>query len=199
MQVDGGEMYQRVSTSSPGMVTPIPPKSIDLNSNLHCLYDMHSHYISDDDEEDVGKVAARNRADPMMEHMYLTQLHSLFSPSLLFSFINKRFTKRIPLQKYLGDFAAARKTNNKLNGEDVKNLLIFTSLLDILPRTSQPALIGCGPDTRPLTHFRLVEFISKEFSLERYGLQSEDRVGVCLPQGMHLFFAFVVFFCLQVN
>lgn len=101
----------------------------------------------------------------------------------------RRINYRIPLQKYLKDFSAARRENNRLNGEDVKKMLTFSSLIDILPRTSKPALIGCGgagggSETRPLTHFRLVEFISNEFNLKKFGLDSKDRVGVCLPQGL---------------
>ena len=107
---------------------------------------------------------------------------------------------RIPLQKPLKEFAQRRKVTNKLSGDEVKDALKFTSLVDILPRTSGPALIGCDSTsasdggrgipttsrTRPLTHFRLVDFISNEFNLKKFGLHSGDRVGVCLPQGIYI-------------
>eukprot|EP00026_Physarum_polycephalum_P000199 Phypoly_transcript_00199.p1 GENE.Phypoly_transcript_00199~~Phypoly_transcript_00199.p1 ORF type:complete len:1729 (+),score=274.19 Phypoly_transcript_00199:185-5371(+) len=95
---------------------------------------------------------------------------------------------KTPLQQLLKDFAAERNKTNTLSGQAVKDMLKFTSLLDILPRTSNAALIGAEvtTETRPLSHFRLIEFISNEFNLIQFGLKSKDRVAVCLPQGPEL-------------
>lgn len=91
------------------------------------------------------------------------------------------------MQSLLNDFIASRRRTNKLSGEDVKQQLKFTSLLDLLPRTPTPALIGSEiPSTGvPLTHAKLVDFIRNKFNLTQFGLRKGDRIGVCLPQGMH--------------
>lgn len=41
------------------------------------------------------------------------------------------------------------------------------------------------PGSIPLTHERLVDFISNEFNLKKFGISNGDRIGVCLPQGRH--------------
>jgi len=96
----------------------------------------------------------------------------------------------IPLQKKLAEFAQQRRDAHILRGDKIRESIQFTSLFDILPRTPHPALIppckGEESGINILSHSRLVEFIENEFNLKRFGLNTGDRVGVCLPQGAEL-------------
>jgi acyl-CoA synthetase (AMP-forming)/AMP-acid ligase II len=80
-----------------------------------------------------------------------------------------------------------------VRGVDVAKLLLpYTNLLELLPSSSNAAIIEpLSLEKKPLTHGKLKQFVFEEFDLTQFGIPTGSRVAVLLPNGAELAVAII--------
>lgn len=99
----------------------------------------------------------------------------------------------VPAAEAIDAAGAKRHKEGHLYADDVLNEMLtsFSSLLDLLPSSDQPAILSIDTAAAPLTHTRLRKFIIDEFDLSQFGVGRGDRVSLLIPNGPVLALAFV--------
>jgi acyl-CoA synthetase (AMP-forming)/AMP-acid ligase II len=91
----------------------------------------------------------------------------------------------IPLLSQLKNYGEGG-TKFGISGNEIGKMLEYTSLLDLLPDTSEIAVQEPTGDRSALTHSRLCKFVGEEFDLKKFGLPPLARVAILLPNGPEL-------------
>jgi acyl-coenzyme A synthetase/AMP-(fatty) acid ligase len=96
-----------------------------------------------------------------------------------------------PLESALDTLGKRRHEQGVLNAGDMLAELQFSTLLDLLPSTNEPAVRSVDPRRAPCTHARLRRFICNEVCFHSFGVGRNDRVAILFPNGPDLAIAFV--------
>jgi acyl-CoA synthetase (AMP-forming)/AMP-acid ligase II len=92
-----------------------------------------------------------------------------------------------PVLKLLNNYGHSGLQKGIL-GTEIQQLLTnkYSTLLDLLPGSDDVAIIDPSSDRLDLTHSALKSFFQNEFDLVKYGIPSQSRVGILVPNGPEL-------------